>query len=307
MDLSIIIVNWNTCEFLKACVDSIYATLVNEGELSFEIIVVDNASEDGSPEMVTTCYPKIHLIENKKNEGFAKANNQGAEISQGRFLLLLNPDTLLHPMSISRLFEHLDSHPEVGAAGPRTLNPDGSLQISAYRSPTLLRETWRLLNLDTFIPLSYYPLDFFNSTNYQNVEILNGSCIVIKSELLRQIGLFDEQFFIYSEEYDLCERIRDAGWQLHWLPDAIITHYVGQSTKQKPDAMFLELYQNKIKFYRKHHGRIASELYRFILGLASIFRWIIASTLATIPSSEQANWRHLSQQYQHFLLQLFHY
>jgi len=288
-------------------VDSIYATLVNEVELSFEIIVVDNASEDGSPEMVTTCFPKTHLIENEINKGFAKANNQGAELSQGRFLLLLNPDTVLHPMSISRLIDHLEFQPEVGAVGPRTLNPDGSLQISAYRSPTLLRETWRLLNLDHLLPLSYYPLDFFNAPNYQHVEILNGSCILIRSELLQQIGLFDEQFFIYSEEYDLCERIRDVGWQLHWLPEAVITHYVGQSTKQKPDAMFLELYHNKVKFYRKHHGRKASHIYKLILALTSVFRWIIAGLLAIFPSSKQANWRHLSRQYQHLLFQLSRY
>ena len=304
MDLSIIIVNWNTCSYLRACLDSIYATIGKDDKRSFEIIVVDNASQDDSLDMVRALFPEIHLIENKRNLGFAKANNQGEELSRGRFLLILNPDTLMHPLSINRLIEHLESYPFVGAVGPRTLNPDGSFQISAYRSPTLLSEAWRLFNLDRFIPLSQYPLTFFSSPNYHSVEILNGSCILLRSELIQQLGLFDEQFFIYSEEYDLCERIRGAGWQLHWLPEAVITHYIGQSTKQKPDAMFLELYHNKIKLFRKHHGRMAARMYKSILALAAFPRWIIGGFLAKFPSSQQSSWRHLSLQYQYLLSQL---
>jgi GT2 family glycosyltransferase len=304
MNLSIIIVNWNTRDLLVDCLNSIQENLDAAPALQAEIFVVDNASSDGSAEAVRSSFTRVHLIENQDNVGFARANNQAAALSQGKYILLVNPDTVLQPSAIKTMLAYLDSHSDVGAVGPRVVNPDGSVQISIYLQPTLLREAWRLFHLDRIVLYGSYSTSILASESPRVVDILMGVCIMLRREIVINLGLFDEQFFVFSEDFDLCARIRKAGWQIHWLPKAVITHHEGQSTKKIPDEMFLELYRNKVKFFRKHYGSSAVVSYKVLLFIVSLTRWIPGWVGGKIPAFQNQNLSSKSIQYRKLITAL---
>lgn len=275
-DLSIVIVSWNTCQHLENCLDSI---LRIPPSLSFEIWVVDNDSNDGTTKMVRERFSQVHLLENHENVGFARANNQAIERCTGKYLLLLNPDTLVDPASLNALVDFLESSPEAGAAGAKLLNMDGSLQISSHRWPTLSREVSRLFHLDRFIPYEDYPLEKWKSDLAQEVDAIKGACLILRREVLDLIGYLDEDYFIYTEEVDLCYRIQRAGWRLFWVPQAQVFHHGGQSTQQMPTEMFLNLYQSKIKYFYKHNGILVAHMYKLILVFASLLRIVFTPVI----------------------------
>jgi len=241
--LSIIIVSWNTRDLLENCLSSI---LANPPATPFEIWVVDNASTDGSSGLVRERFPQVHLIENRENRGFSRANNQAMQQCAGKYVLLLNPDTLVESGALQALVDFLDQHPGVGGVGPSILNPDGSMQNMSHPRPTLSRELWRLFHLDAIVPYAEYPRTKWETNQAQEVDVLTGACLLLKKEVLDQVGFLDEDYFIYSEEVDLCYRIQRAGWRLYWFPQANVVHFGGQSTRQVPTEMFLNLYQSKI-------------------------------------------------------------
>jgi GT2 family glycosyltransferase len=211
--------------------------------------------------------------------------------------LLLNPDTLVHPGAIDRLFQYMDEHPQVTAVGPRLVNPDGSGQLSIWRRPTLFREWWRLFHFDRLYPLSEYPPSTLTSQQARRVDILHGACLLLRADVVRTMGLFDEDYFMYSEEIDLCDRLGRAGWELHWVPEAVVTHKGGQSTRQVADAMFIELYRNKTKFFRKRRGWIAALLYKLILLQAALARYLIGQTLRLLRLRGNTQWIDIARQY----------
>jgi GT2 family glycosyltransferase len=272
--LSIIIVSWNTCKLLENCIGSI---LANPPTSPFEIWVVDNDSTDDSPRTVREKFPQVHLVENRENVGFARANNQAIQRCTGKYVLLLNPDTLVTSGTLQALVDFLDQHPEAGAAGARILNPDGSFQISSHPRPTLSRELWRLFHLDSLWPYAEYPLTKWETNRAQEVDALMGACLLLRREVLDQVGSLDEDYFIYSEEVDLCYRIQRAGWRLFWVPQAEVVHFGGQSTQQAPTEMFLNLYHGKIKYFRKHNGWLAAQIYKLILRIAALSRLMLAA------------------------------
>ena len=294
MILSIIIVNWNTRQDLLECLDSVFA---NPTAAEMEVIVVDNASTDGSAEAVASTYPRVKLIRSSENMGFAKANNHAAALSTSRYWLMLNPDTLVHSGAIDRLLQYMVEHPEVAAVGPRLINPDGSGQLSIWRRPTLFREWWRLFHLDRLYPLSEYPPSTLTSQQARRVDILHGACLLLRCDVVQGMGLFDEDYFVFSEEIDLCDRLGRAGWELHWAPDAVVTHKGGQSTRQVADAMFIELYRNKTKFFRKRRGRLAAFLYKLILLQAALARYLTGQTLRWLRPGGSAQWIDTIRQY----------
>jgi len=204
MDLSIIIVSWNTRQILADCLKSVYS---NPPVGDFEILVIDNCSSDGSPEMVKTFFPQARLIVNAANLGFAGANNQGIRLSQGRYILLLNSDTLVKPGAFETLVRFMDDNPKVGVSGARLFNQDGSLQVSCYPAPTLGREVWRLFHMDRIRSLALYPMETWPLDRPQYVDTLLGACLLLRGEVLDQVGLMDEEYFMYSEEVDLCHRV----------------------------------------------------------------------------------------------------
>jgi N-acetylglucosaminyl-diphospho-decaprenol L-rhamnosyltransferase len=270
--LSVIIVSWNTCELLKNCLESI---LANPPAMPVEIWVVDNASADESPQMVRRRFSQVNLLENEVNVGFARANNQALQRCNGKYVLLLNPDTLVDCCSLENLVDFLEENPRAGAAGPMLLNPDGSMQISSHPWPTLTRELLRMFHLDTILPFSEYPSIKWDTDIAQEVDVLKGACLMLRKDVLDQVGHFDEDYFIYSEEVDMCYRIQRAGWQLYWVPEAKVVHYSGQSTRQVSKEMFLFLYYSKIKYFRKHYGSSAAQIYILILMMASLSRILL--------------------------------
>ena len=271
--LSIIVVSWNTTRFLENCLTSI---LANPPTSPFENWVVDNASTDGSPQMVLEKFPQVHLIENRENVGFARANNQAIRRCAGKYILLLNPDTLVTSGALQALIDFLNEHPEAGAAGARILNPDGSLQIASHPQPTLSRELWRLFHLDALFPYAAYPPTKWATNRPQEVDVLIGACLLLRKDALDQVGFLDENYFMYSEEVDLCYRIQRAGWRLFWVPQSEVIHFGGQSTQQVPTEMFLNLYHSKVKYFRKNYGWWAAQIYKLTLSIAACARLILA-------------------------------
>jgi len=285
MDLSIIIVSWNTRDLLKQCLDSIFA---NPPGCAYEVWVVDNASNDDTAAMLRSNFSAIHLIENTNNVGFAAANNQALELCSGAFILLLNPDTIVKPYTLERLITYMRENPQVGGVGPLLLNGDGSFQMSCYPFPTLLREFWRLFYLDKVHPYGLYDLSGWNRSIPREVDSIQGACLLLRTEVLDRVGLFDRAFFLYSEEIDLCYRIKQAGWRLVWLPDVAIVHLGGQSSKQVATQSFLNLYRGKVMFFRKHYGMLDAWFYHLVLLAATLARLMISpfALLESAPRRE---------------------
>lgn len=294
MKLSIIIINWNTRDHLSGCLESVYRSKL---DMEFEVIVVDNDSSDGSKEMVKAQYPQVHLILNSGNSGFATANNQALRKTSGEFVLLLNPDTVVALDAIQKLVDFLSTNPGAAGVGARLLNEDGSLQISAYPMPTLFREFWRMFHLDNIWCYAAYPMDRWGSEQPQKVDILMGACMVIRREALDEVGLFDEDYFMYSEEVDLCARFKNGGWSLYWLPSAEVVHFGGQSTQQIAEEMFLQLYRAKILYFRKHRSKFAVYTYKGILLLAALGRLILTPFSYLEKPAQRDNHLMLSRNY----------
>lgn len=291
MELSVVVVSWNICDLLVQCLASLVADAATLSCPTVEILVVDNASTDGTVARIRQQFPQVCLIENSKNVGFAQANNQGIRQSQGKFVLLLNPDTELKPGALQTMLDFMRANSQVGIVGSRLLNADGSLQTSCYPAPTLRRELWRLFHLDRFYPYGSYHMVDWDMSRPRPVEALLGACLLIRRQVLAEVGLLDEGYFMYSEEIDLCYRVRQAGWLLYWVPEAQIVHYGGQSTQQVATKMFLHLYGSKLRYFRKHYGRFSALLYKFILFTATLAR-LIVTPLALLEQPAQRR-RHL--------------
>jgi hypothetical protein len=303
MKLSIIIVNWNTRDLLSDCLSSIYEPAL---DIDFELFVVDNASSDGSQAMINDQFPDVKLITNSNNPGFAIANNQALRISSGEYVLLLNPDTIVKPGAIEKLVNFLDDFPEAGAAGARLLNPDGSLQRSAFPKPTLFREFWRLFHLDGLMYLAKYPMNRWSLNQIREVDIIKGACILVRRKALNGIGLLDEEYFMYSEEFDLCTRLTQSGWHLYWVPEAEVIHFGGQSTQQVAEEMFLRLYEGKIMYFRKHQSNLAVMVYKFILCIASLVRLVLTPIALLVEPAQRRRYMDLSHNYRQLLISLPH-
>jgi len=276
LKISTVIVNWNAGDLLRKCVQSLIEEQAGAGPARMEIIVVDNASSDGSVAAVRAAFPAVRSIENRENLGFARATNQGIRSSTGQHVLLLNPDTEVKPGALRLMMQFLESHPGAGAVGPMLLNGDGTLQVSAYPEPTLFREAWRLFYLDALWPVGSYRMSSWPADTPRAVDVLMGACILLRREVLDRCGLLDESYFIYSEDQDLCRRLRAGGWKIFWLPQPRVTHYGGQSTRQVRTEMFVRLYREKVAYFRMHHGRSAAVRYKVVLLLASMVRQLLS-------------------------------
>lgn len=267
LDISIILVNWNTRDLLLDCLASLPAAL---GSLQAEIWVVDNHSVDDSVAAVRASYPHVKLIENEENTGFAVANNQAISRCQGRHILLLNSDTVALPGSLAALVQFLDQHPDVGMVGARLLNGDGSLQPSWAAFPTIWSEL-RGKNVRTQQP--YRTRD--GSEAYA-VDWVGGACLLIRREAVAQVGGLDEHFFMYSEEADWCFRVKQEGWAICYYPAAQVIHFGGQSSKKASMRMKCQLYQSKLLFFAKHYGPYRTRLLGFLLQAGFLGKAVIA-------------------------------
>lgn len=261
-DLSVCLVNWNTRADLEQAITSLLADadhwLRRAGSV-VEVIVVDNASTDGSAEMVRTRFPAVALVEAAENLGFARGYNLAASRAAGRHLLMLNPDTVVRPGALSALVEFLDSHPRAGAAGPRLVNPDGSLQYSCRRFPRPMAALFRNTPLGRLLPGNRFTRDYlmaeWDHDTPRQVDWLSGAALCIRREAWEQVGGFDEAFFMYAEDIDWCLRAHQAGWEVWYVPHAVVVHRIGASSDQRPLAMVREFHRSMALFYRKHYAR----------------------------------------------------
>jgi hypothetical protein len=296
--LTIIIVNWNTRELLRAALTSLTAAT---DALNCEIVVVDNASTDGSVAMIERKFPQARLLQNADNVGFARANNQALAQSQSEYVLLLNSDTVVQPKALQHLLAFARLHPEAGGVGPRLLNPDGSLQISCYPLLTAWRECWRLMFLDKVLARrATYDMARWNPTRPREVEVIQGACLLLRRSALDQVGFLDERYFMYSEEMDLCYRLQQVGWKLYWVPQAQVIHYGGASSAKMAEEMYVQLYHSKVQFQRKFWGRGHARRFKVLLALAYIPRWLLTRGAASF----NAVYREQAATYRHFLREL---
>ncbi len=267
-DLAVVIVSWNVKALLRQCLLSLSASTASSSP-SCQIIVVDNASTDGSVDMVRGDFPGVTLIANPSNSGFVQGCNQGAAASNSRYILLLNPDTEVIGDALPLMVDYMDGHPAVGVLGPRLLFPDGQVQSSRRRFPTVATAFFESTVLQQWFPrhrlLSrYYMLDTSDDAT-QEVDWVTGACMCIRREAWDQVGPLDTDLFMYSEELDWCCRAKQAGWRAVYYPEAAVVHHEGQSSGQVVAARHVYFQSSKVHYFRKHHGAFWSEALRIFL------------------------------------------
>jgi GT2 family glycosyltransferase len=285
MDLSIIIVNWNTRALLKACLESVENHL--DG-LAAEIIVVDNASTDGSVETVKKHFPNVRLVANSENRGFAAANNQGFRMSLGKKVLLLNSDTLVHGDVLSCSIRYMDENPDVGMMGCKVLNDDGSTQLTCSQFPTftnLLIQTFGANRIGGSFFSRYQMLDW-DRDNERDVDVVSGCYLMVRSEVIAEIGFLDENFFCYGEETDWCRRCREAGWRLKFAPVGTITHFGSGTTRKLNHKRDLMLTEGTIRLHLKHNGPLSAVLVWMLLLVFNCSRSIFWTLRTFVDSNE---------------------
>ena len=263
--ISVIVVSWNARSYLRDCLTSIRET---GGSLVREIIVVDNASTDGSPDMVEAEFPGVKLIRAAENLGFARANNLGIKHAGGSFLALINSDVIVHPGCFEQLTRILESQRELGLVGPRITGGDGRLQLTCRRLPSFWNLTCRALALDRVLsrwPLfSGFEMRHWDYAHQAEVEVLSGCFWLARKSAVEQVGGLDERFFFYAEDVDWCKRLHDKGWKIMFVPGATATHFGGGSSSNAPLRYSIEMQRANLAYWQKHHGSLGSCIYRLL-------------------------------------------
>jgi GT2 family glycosyltransferase len=256
-DVSVVIVSWNTRDFLRGCLRSIFE---QTKEISFEVFVVDNNSRDGSAAMVRAEFPAVRLIENMQNRGFAVANNQAIRAASARYILLLNPDTLVLDDAISRCVKYADLHPDVGVVGCQVLEGESRILLTGFSFPTPLNVFFQFSGLSRAFPRSRLfgkpDLSWWDRKSEQDVDVIAGMFMLVRSEAIAQVGPLDESYFVYYEETDWCYRLARMGWRRVFIPSAQIVHLDGgsKSTSQVSIKMFVQLQKSAMIYFRKNLG-----------------------------------------------------
>ena len=283
-ELSICMVAYQARQYLKDCLDSIYQSPPRR---SFEVIVVDNSSQDGTQEMLRTTYPQVRLIPNASNEGYTYPMNQALKAAAGRYCIQLNPDTLVRPGAFDSLADFMDAHPEAGICTPRVLNRDGSLQLQCRRSEGRPWDAFTYFSgLSRLFPnqarFAGYLMTYQDNSKIYEVQAVSGSCMFIRADVLRQVGFLDELFYAYQEDSDFCFQARKAGWKIFYLPQAEIVHYGGEGgTRVHPYRSAYEWHRSYFLYYRKNFARdyffllnwlvYGLMFVKYVIGLAKIF------------------------------------
>ena len=304
MDVSVLIVNWNVRDLLAECLASLYR---DQQPFTFEVWLVDNASTDGSVAVLQERFPQVHLIQNQDNPGFAQGNLQAYTRSSGRYILMLNPDTILEPGALALLYQYLEEHPQTAGVGPDLRNPDSTRQMGCYPFPTLSRELWRLLHLDRLWSYGVYPVERWETMDPRSVDVVQGACFLLRRTALEQVGFLDPDYYMYTEEVDLCYRLKHAGWGISWLPAARVIHFGGQSTHQAAEAMFLRLYESKILFFRKHYGDFSAGFYKLILSITAILRIALSPLLLWVKPGRRSETKAITHNYRQLLASITGY
>jgi len=271
--LSIIIVNYKTAELTLDLIQSIYD---HAPDVTYEILVMDNGSDEYIEEDLRNRFPAVRFFETGRNVGFAKANNLGIHNSHGSYVLLLNSDTRIFDETLQSMMDYLQIHPNVGVLGPRQIGDDGKYVPSCGNFPTLISEMLRKiiherLSMDDYRLREGIDDKYANSTN---VDWVSGSCLVVRRKALADVGLLDERFFMYFEDIDFCKRIKDKGWQVQYFPDETILHYGGQSAKLNIMKIMVENRKSQLYFSRKHYGVLGAFVVRYFLWCKFVFNFM---------------------------------
>jgi GT2 family glycosyltransferase len=293
MDVSIIIVNWNTKDVLRNCLQSIYQ---QADKTKFEVIVIDNNSNDGSARMVAEEFPHVKLISNESNIGFAAANNQGILSAKGKYVLLLNPDTIILNGAITKAVAFADSNPRAAVVGCLVMNPDKSLQLSCFMFPSLLNMFLSATYLYKIFPKSRffgrYLMSWWDHASDRAVEAVSGCFMLVRQEAINQVGILDERFFMYTEEADWCYRFRKAGWQIWHFAGAQVIHLRGESSKKRTGISALPLHGSLIKYMAKHHSPLKVALFCCLVSIHFGVRapmWAVVALLR--KKDRQESWK----------------
>ncbi|MFA5422299.1 MAG: glycosyltransferase [Phycisphaerae bacterium] len=269
MDVSVIIVSFNTRDILEKCIESVYA---QTNSLQTEIIVVDNASSDGSADMVAQRFENVQLIRNGRNVGFAAANNQAIGKAKGKYILLLNSDTVVLDRAIEKVFAFAEKNQQAAVVGCRVLNPDGTVQRTCSMFPSALNMVLSSSYLYKLFPRNKFfgreMMTWWDRNDVREVEVVSGCFMLVRREVVEQVGLMDEEFFLYAEETEWCYRFAKAGWKMMFTPDAEIIHYGGASGKAKNALLLLQLRAGILQFIKKHKSRI---VYMFCCAMVGLF------------------------------------
>ncbi|KRE75424.1 glycosyltransferase family 2 protein [Paenibacillus sp. Soil750] len=280
MDLSIIIVNYKTKDLTLACIGSVFSSTTS---YSYEIILIDNASNDGTIHSVNELFPQVVTVTNAENVGFSKANNQGIRIAKGRYVLLLNSDTIVQEDTFQTMLLFMDENPIVGASGCKIVLPDGSLDKACKRGfPTPSASFYYAFGFAKLFPkihrFNQYQLGYLDPDQQYPIDSLVGAFMLVRRETIAQVGMLDEEFFMYGEDIDWCYRIKEAGWVNYYYPRTQIVHHKGASSRRKPYKIIYEFHRAMILFHNKHYRKKYSWLtnamvyigvgVKFILSLA---------------------------------------
>jgi GT2 family glycosyltransferase len=292
-DVSIIIVNWNTRQLLADCINDVKSYT---HDLTYEIIVVDNASSDGSQEMVRATFPDVHLIANNENVGFARANNQAIRCSRGRYVLLLNSDAFVRDQTIAQTVAFMDAHPAAGMVGCKLRYADGRLQPSCTTFPTLFTELLIATQLERLFPKSRlfgaYRMTYWDFNDIREVDVIMGAYMLVRATAIEQLGMLDESYFMYSEEVDWCYRFKQNGWKVYFYPYVETIHLWGGSSKPVRVEMLIQLYLSRVAFFRRYYGTTSANLLKLIVGFSCLLRIGPGSWYYLLTANAQQRQKH---------------
>ena len=284
-ELSIIVVNWNVCNLLESCLRSIQQH-ANLHSNQYEVRVIDNNSSDGSVEMVREKFPSYHVTANQENKGFGRANNQAFTDCTGKYILLLNPDTEVQEGAISEMLRQLRNIPDAGIIGARLINSDGSFQRSSGGAlPTLYNVAWHYLFLNQILPKQWAPLPTFLIEDIPgtfDIGWVSGAALLLRREAVNHT-IFDEQFFMYGEDLELCNRVQSSGWRVLYTSEATVKHHLRQSlAKQTSEEMLASAVKGNRAYFQIQHGRLKTWLYDLILSTGYLVRWPCFTLLSAL-------------------------
>ncbi len=286
--VSVLVVSYKTRDLTSRCIQSVYRDM---GNLRGEVLVADNQSSDGTVEVLEERFPRCKVQVNLENLGFGRAQNQLARASKGERLLILNPDTELHSGCLLALNDWLDRHPDTAMAGPRTLYPDGRLQTTAFRFPSLLGEFLTASSLGLLlrhVPVLSRRLGLTPCPSKSGeVDYLQGSCLLCRREAFEVVGGFDESYFLFSEEVDLQRRLHELGWKRAYVAEAAMTHHHGKSMEQDPIRNYVELYRGKIRYFGRHASGWQFRTVKKMWTLFHFTRWALLAPLGILGGGER--------------------
>ncbi len=290
LDVCIIVVAWNVRKLVYDCLKSVYE---QTQDIDFEVIYVDNASNDNTVDMVRKEFPDVKIIENEVNQGFIKANNQGIEIAQSRYVLLLNSDTVVLDNAIAEIVSFADKHPQAAVVGCKVLNPDYTLQRNCFMYPSVLNIFLAATYLYKLFQRSKFfgreRMTWWDFDDVREVETVCGSCALVRKEAIDQVGLMDERYFVYGDDPDWCYRFKKNGWKILFTPNSKIIHYVGQTTKQMPREFILQGWGSKLIFMKLHRNKLTFPLGCMLAALFFFLRVPYWIAMAIRDKNERGN------------------